>query len=341
MNESTGAGIRPAPRLALVVPCLNEERALPETMRRLHDVLADLSSRELVRNDSFALYVDDGSRDSTWTLIAARRQKDTTVAGVKLARTVGQQKALLAGMQAAHAVSDCVVSLDADLQDDESSIEEFVLRYCQGNDIVYGVRDCRASDTWFKRWSSGSFYRVARAMGIDLIPDHADYRLLSRRALSQLGRFEEVNLFLRGIIPLLGLPSACVYYQRRARVAGESKYSLARLFALAMEGITSFSVAPLRFIGAVGLTLAPLGLAGGVAALACWSAGLAIPGWVAILVSVWFLGGVQLAAVGLLGEYLGKTYQETKHRPLFVVEAQLEPRCLVNESSVVRPRGAL
>jgi polyisoprenyl-phosphate glycosyltransferase len=326
MQASPSIWTNPLPRLALVVPCFNEEEVLPETVKRLADLLNNLVAQELVRPDSFALYVDDGSQDRTWALIASAQRENQAVGGVKLARNAGHQKALLAGIQAAVPAADCVISLDADLQDDLAAIGEFVVRYREGFDIVYGVRRQRAVDSWFKRSTAQGFYRLLRTIGVDIVDAHADCRLMSRRALEQLDRFRESHVFLRGIVPLLGFPSTQVCYDRQARMAGESKYQPKKMLALAVEGITSFSIAPLRCIGALGLALCLLSVLGGIAALVCWGVGLSMPGWVTILVSVWFLGGLQLAALGLLGEYVGKTYQEAKQRPRFIVETTLEPR---------------
>lgn len=329
--------VRPVPRLALVVPCFDEEEVLPGTVRRLLAVLEGLAAEEVIRPDSFALYVDDGSRDSTWQVISAAQRANEAVGGVKLARNAGHQKALLAGIQAALPAADCVVSVDADLQDDPAALRELVVKYREGFDIVYGVRRRRATDSWFKRSTARGFYRFSRKMGVDLVDDHADYRLMSKRALEQLERFGEVNLFLRGIVPLLGFPSTRVYYDRQARAAGKSKYPLRKMLAFAADGITSFSSAPLRYVGGLGLALCLASVLGGLAALGCWAAGLAVPGWAAIVVSLWLVGGLQLAALGLLGEYVGKTYQEAKHRPRFIVETVLEPR----NGSLRRPiRGA-
>ena len=318
--------INPTPRLALVVPCFNEEEVLPETMRRLNAALEELAADELIRTDSFSLYVDDGSRDLTWTLIAAAQQENQAVAGVKLARNAGHQKALLAGIEAAVPSADCVISVDADLQDDVSAIRDLVVKYREGFDIVYGVRRQRPTDSWFKRNTAHGFYRLMRTMGVDLVDDHADYRLMSRRSLEELERFGEVNLFLRGIVPQLGFPSTEVFYDRQPRTAGTSKYPLRKMAAFAADGVTSFSLVPLRLLGAVGLVLCLAAILGGIAALACWGAGLSIPLWVPIVVSVWFLGGVQLAALGVVGEYVGKTYLEAKRRPRFIVETVLGPR---------------
>jgi glycosyltransferase involved in cell wall biosynthesis len=313
------------PRLALVVPCFDEEEALPQTMQRLAGVLADLTARRLVSPTSFVLYVDDGSRDSTWDMIAGAQQEGPGVAGVKLARNAGHQKALLAGLEVARPIADCVISVDADLQDDVSTIIEMVEKYRAGFDVVYGVRRQRTSDSCFKRSTARGFYRVQRALGADIVSDHADYRLLSRRALEQLDRFGEVNVFLRGIVPQLGFPSTQVYYDRQPRTAGTSKYPLRKMLAFAADGVTSFSLVPLRLLGALGLMMSAASVLGGIAAAICAGVGVAVPGWIAILVSVWFLGGLVIAALGLVGEYVGKTYQEAKHRPRFIVETVLEP----------------
>jgi glycosyltransferase involved in cell wall biosynthesis len=316
----------PAPLLVLVVPCFDEEQVLPQTMRCLGEQLDALVGKDLVRPDSFALYVDDGSRDSTWTVIAAVQRSSQAVAGVKLAHNAGHQKALLAGIQAALPAADCIISIDADLQDDVAVIADLVTKYREGFDVVYGVRRRRTTDSWFKRTTARSFYRILRAVKVELIADHADFRLMSRRALEQLERFEEVNLFLRGIVPLLGFRSTRVYYDRQARVAGVSKYPLRKMLAFGADGITSFSLVPLRMVAALGVVLSAASILGGVAALVCWGLGLSVPLWTAVLVSVWFLGGLQVTAVGVVGEYVGKTHQEVKHRPRFIVETVLEPR---------------
>jgi len=315
-----------APRLALVVPCYNEQEVLPETMARLSAVLTRLVIEGLAAPSSFVLYVDDGSRDATWPLIVQAHVDDPgKVAGLKLARNAGHQKALLAGIDAAAPIADCVVTIDADLQDDVEAIIEFAGKYREGYDIVYGVRKERALDSRFKRWTALAFYRVMGAMDVDIVYNHADYRLMSRRALAQLQRFDEVHLFLRGIVPLLGFPSMQVYYDRQARFAGESKYPLKKMLSFAADGVTSFSVTPLRWIGLTGLLVCLLSVLGAIAAAAAWGAGVAVPGWMYILVSLWFLGGLHLAALGVLGEYLGKTYQEAKRRPRYVVETTLDP----------------
>lgn len=318
--------MNPPPRLALVVPCYNEQEVLPDTLSQLGRALDELVMKGLVRPDSFALYVDDGSRDTTWQVISQAQRERDGVAGLKLARNAGHQKALLAGIQTVTPLADCVVSVDADLQDDVRSLEELVLKYREGYDVVYGVRRERDTDTLFKRSTARGFYRFLKGMGVDIVPDHADYRLMSRRALEQLERFEEVNLFLRGLVPLVGFPSARVYYDRLPRTAGESKYPLKKMVGFAVDGITSFSLTPLRYLAVLGVALCVVSVLGGIAAVACLGAGLDVPGWVTILVSVWFLGGVGVTALALVGEYVGKTYQEAKHRPRYIVETMLEPR---------------
>jgi glycosyltransferase involved in cell wall biosynthesis len=308
------------------VPCYNEEEVLPETMRRLSEVLRQLTVDGLAASDSFVLYVDDGSRDSTWSLIAqAHEACPENVAGVKLARNAGHQKALLAGMEAVAPLSDCVVTIDADLQDNVMAVVEFAKKYREGYDVVYGVRRDRTSDSLFKRWTALGFYKAMRAMGVDTVFNHADCRLLSGRALAQLRRFGETQVFLRGMVPLLGFPSTEVYYDRQARFAGESKYPLSRMLGFAVTGITSSSISPIRYLGVGGLILSFLSVLGAIAAAIAWGCGINVPGWMYILVSLWFLGGLNLAGLGLVGEYVGKTYEESKHRPRYVVETVLGP----------------
>ena len=313
------------PKLAVVVPCYNEEAVLPETASRLARVRADLVSRAVIHEESFVLYVDDGSRDGTWALIEAQHRSDPHVIGRKLARNAGHQKALLAGLMRAKDSADCVVSLDADLQDDVAALERFVLAYRDGYDVVYGVRRARSTDTTFKRWSARSFYRLMRLMGVPVVYDHADYRLLSRRALDNLAGFGEVNLFLRGLVTLVGLPSTTVEYDRQERFAGESKYPLRKMLAFALDGVTSFTVAPIRWVTLAGMIFVALSILAVIYAVVAKVAGDTVPGWSSLIASVWFIGGVQLVALGLMGEYVGKIYAEVKHRPRYLVELDLGP----------------
>ncbi|MHB8868669.1 MAG: glycosyltransferase family 2 protein [Thermoleophilia bacterium] len=316
---------RERPHLAIVVPCYNEEEVLPEAIARLDRLLLDLARDGLTSEAGFCLLVDDGSRDATWRLIEEWCAKSPRMSGLKLARNAGHQKALLAGLEHVAGRVDCAVSVDADLQDDLTAVCEFVSKYREGYDVVFGVRRERATDTRFKRWTAQGFYRLMRLMGVDLVYNHADYRLMSRKALSFLGQFGEVNLFLRGVVTLIGLPTAVVYYDRQERFAGESKYPLKKMLAFALEGITSFSVTPIRWVTGVGFAFCLLSLAAAVYGFVSLAAGVAEPGWTSLILSVWFIGGVQLISLGLLGEYVGKIYQEAKGRPRYFVETAILP----------------
>lgn len=309
--------------LTIVVPCYNEEDVLPETVRRLSQVLSGLMKEQLISAESRMLFVDDGSRDRTWELIEQFHQTNPYVTGLKLAKNAGHQNALLAGLTAAKTASDCVISIDADLQDDVDVMREFVIQFLAGYDVVYGVRQSRSADTWLKRTTAQGFYRLMHAMGVNIRYNHADYRLMSKRALEALGRFQEVNLFLRGIVPLIGFPSTEVYYNRHERFAGESKYPLKKMLAFAFEGITSFSVTPIRFVTLTGFAIFALSLLAFVYAIAGKLWGTTVSGWTSLILSIWFIGGVQLLALGLIGEYIGKVYKEVKRRPLYVVEKEM------------------
>ncbi|AMV12236.1 glycosyltransferase [Geobacillus thermoleovorans] len=312
------------PLLAIVVPCYNEEEVLPETARRLTALLEQLLEEGAVAIGSHIVFVDDGSRDRTWALIEEESERNPFVSGVKLARNVGHQRALLAGLETVRAYADCAVSIDADLQDDVEAIREFVQKYREGYDIVYGVRRSRKTDTWFKRTTAQAFYRFMRAIGIELIYNHADFRLMSKRALDELSRYTEVNLFLRGLVPLVGFRSTCVFYDRHERWAGQSKYPLKKMLAFAFDGITSLSVAPIRAITLIGfLAFLTSGAAGLYALISKWL-GRAESGWTSLMISVWFIGGLMLMSLGLIGEYIGKIYQEVKRRPRFAIETTVQ-----------------
>ncbi len=303
-------------KVIIVVPCYNEEAVLRETTERLLDMLrtdAPVASARI-------LYVDDGSRDGTWPLIGQLAALHPEVAGLKLAHNAGHQNALWAGLEWAAQRADAVVSIDADLQDDVGVIPEMLRRCAAGCDIVYGVRRSRATDTAFKRWSAQLFYKLMRALGADVVYNHADFRLMSRRAVCALMDFPERNLFLRGMVRLLGFRQSEVYYDRHERFAGESKYPLRKMLGFALDGITSFSVRPLRWIMLLGLAFMLVALGVIVYALAAYAAGKALPGWTSILVSLWFIGGSVLTALGVIGEYVGKVYSEVKRRPRYVVE---------------------
>jgi glycosyltransferase involved in cell wall biosynthesis len=305
--------------LSIVVPCYNEEEVLPETAKRLLALLGDLQARGRIGAASTLVLVDDGSRDGTWAIIETLCAAHPAVRGIKLSRNRGHQTALLAGLL--NAAGDAVVSVDADLQDDLGAIERMLEVHEGGADVVYGVRKRRQSDTLFKRFSAELYYRLLAVMGVEIVFNHADYRLLSRRVVEALKAFGESNLFLRGIIPQLGFPSALVYYDRSARFAGESKYPLRKMLAFAWEGITSFSAAPLRMITGLGILIS-LG-SFGVTLWALWIrlfTDLAVPGWTSTVVPMYLLGGVQLLCVGIIGEYLAKIYLETKRRPHYFIE---------------------
>jgi glycosyltransferase involved in cell wall biosynthesis len=308
-----------APVLGLVVPCYNEEQILPMTAQRLQEELARLVSVGLVSDASRIYFVDDGSSDSTWSLIDGLTEQDSVFAGVKLARNYGHQYALYAGLMEADA--DAIISLDADLQDDISVMEQMVESFNRGNEVVYGVRSNRENDTRFKRYTARAHYWLLSRMGIETVENHADFRLMSRRAVSFLGEYREANLYLRGIVPLLGLPSDKVYYSRGKRLAGESKYPFARMLSLSLQGLTSFSILPLRIISALGMLVFVIALGmGGWALLSALFGPGTVPGWASTVIPIYLLGGLQLLAIGVAGEYIGKTFIEAKARPLYQIE---------------------
>lgn len=305
--------------LTIVVPCFNEEAALPKAIARLESLLDELVASRSVDPASHVLFVDDGSRDATWSIIEAQARRSARCRGLKLSRNRGHQHALLAGL--VHAEGSVTVSLDADLQDDLQAVEKMLDAHRRGAEIVYGVRLGRESDTRFKRWTAESYYRLLRLFGVEVVFNHADFRLMSRRAIEALRGYSESNLFLRGLVPQLGFTSAIVHYDRQARIDGESKYPLGRMLSLAWQGITSFSSAPLRAITVLGFLVSGVSLA-----LSAWALGLwlftdrTIPGWTSTVVPFYLLGGIQLLCIGILGEYMAKIYAETKRRPLYTIE---------------------
>lgn len=305
-------------KIAIVVPCYNEEEMLPETTRQLLGIAERLKTECLA--DATLLYVDDGSRDRTWELIRAHAAEYPCVHGLKLAHNRGHQQALWAGLDWASEHADAAISIDADLQDDVEAILSMVREFQNGKDIVYGVRKVRTTDTWFKRVTAQGFYRFVKWLGGDILYNHADFRLMSRRALKALQEFPERNMFLRGMVYSLGFPHSVVYYDRRERLAGESKYPLGKMLSFALDGITSFSVKPLRFIVYLGLFFILIALAAIVYALVSYFQGHVVPGWSSLLVSLWFIGGAILLAVGTIGEYVGKIYSEVKRRPRYFIE---------------------
>jgi len=310
-------------KLYVVVPCYNEEEVLPETVRRLTGKLRSLMERGLVSRDSRMLLVDDGSRDRTWELIREHHQRDPLVEGLKLARNRGHQNALLAGLMAAKERCGFTISLDADLQDDIDAMDAMVEKYREGCDIVYGVRNNRDTDTAFKRGTALAFYKLMSAMGAETVYNHADYRLMSRRALEGLARFREVNLFLRGMVPMIGYKTGIVEYRRGERFAGESKYPLRKMLNFAADGITSLSVRPIRVMAGVGALLFGGGCLWLLALLALFLLGRGPAGVTVAIASIWTAAGLNLLGLGLIGEYLGKVYLETKDRPRYLVEAEL------------------
>jgi len=312
-----------AHKLMVVIPCYNEEEVLPETSRRLVDKMASLVQKGLITEDSRVLLVNDGSRDRTWEMISDLHKENPLFEGVKLSRNRGHQNALLAGLMTARNRCDISISMDADLQDDMDAMDRFIEKYNEGCDIVYGVRNKRETDTFFKRETALMFYRLMKGLGVDITFNHADYRLMSNRALNALAEFKEVNLFLRGLAPLVGFQSDVVYYDRSERFAGESKYPFKKMLAFAIDGITSFSVKPLRLITTVGLAIFVVSLFMLLYALVSWITGHTVTGWTSTLASIWMIGGIQLLSLGVIGEYVGKIYNESKQRPRFIIERYL------------------
>lgn len=308
------------PILFLVIPCYNEEEVLPETNRCVGDKLRRMITDGVVSGKSRILYVNDGSRDRTWDIIQELYRQDEYVTGITLSRNKGHQNALLAGLMTAKEHADIVISMDADLQDDVEVLDKFVEEYKKGNDIVYGVRKSRKKDTAFKRCTALSFYKLMRLFGVDMVYNHADYRLMSKRALDGLERFREVNLFLRGIVPMIGYASSTVEYDRGERVAGESKYPLRKMFRFAVEGITSCSVKPIRMITAMGLLVSFLSVVYLIYILIGNAMGYTIKGWTTVMVVMLILGGFQIFSIGIVGEYISKIYLEVKDRPRYIIE---------------------
>lgn len=309
-------------QIAIVVPCYNEEQVLPETNHRLSELLGQLLSAGKIGQGSRVVYVDDGSRDRTWELIEQMAARDPRICGLKLSRNVGHQRALLAGLMTAP--GDALISIDADLQDDLGVVEQMIDAYRAGDEVVYGVRRLRDTDTPFKRVTARAFYRMMRMLGAEVLDDHADFRLMGRRAIEGLREFREVNLFLRGIVPMIGYASSKVHYARSPRLAGESKYPFGKMLGLALDGVTSLSSFPLRLITYIGLAvfLISVGLSLWTLVAALFT-DRAVPGWASTVLPIYFIGGVQILCIGVLGEYAGKIYQEVKQRPRYLVEREL------------------
>lgn len=307
----------------LVIPCYNEKEVLPETSRQLKEIMEGLIKKGKISKESKIAFVNDGSKDTTWNIIRQLHDEEPIFVGINLAHNRGHQNALFAGLMTAKEYADAAISLDADLQDDVAAIEQFIDKFLEGKDIVYGVRSTRETDTRFKRGTAHAFYKLMNAMGADTLEDHADYRLMSKRALEALAEYEEVNLFLRGIVPMIGFETDVVYYKRHERFAGESKYPLKKMLAFAVEGITSFSIKPIRMITTLGFFLFSISVLLLVYFFVLWLVGHTVAGWTTIVLSVWGIGGLQLLALGVIGEYIGKTYMEVKHRPRYKIESVL------------------
>ena len=310
--------------LYLVIPCYNEEEVLPETAKRLKAKLGGMIKAGFISEDSKIVFVNDGSKDQTWQLIRRFHEEDPMIQGINLSRNKGHQNALLAGLMTVKSFCDMAISMDADLQDDVDAIDQFVEKYYEGCEVVYGVRSERKTDSFFKRASAQSFYKLMLHMGVEIVYNHADYRLMSKRALEEMEGFQEVNLFLRGIVPLIGFRSDVVTYERHERFAGESKYPLKKMLNFAFDGITSFSVKPIRMVTTLGVIIFAISLLMLIYFLVTWCIGWTVPGWTSIVVSVWAIGGLQLLAIGIIGEYIGKIYLETKARPKFIIQEYLK-----------------
>ena len=307
-------------KLFVVLPCYNEEEVLGETSKRLLELYGKMISEGTVSPESKIVFVDDGSRDRTWEIISGLCEQNNIYRGVKLAHNAGHQNALLGGLMTVKDECDCEVSIDADLQDDINVIPEMVKKFDNGCDVVYGVRSERKTDSFFKRTTAQGFYKFMAMMGVDVVYNHADYRLMSRRALNDLESFKEVNLFLRGLVPLIGYKSDSVYYERAERFAGESKYPLKKMLSFAFDGITSFSVKPIKVLWSMGLIVCVAAVIAAIYTLVSKFFGYTSDGWASLMCSIWFLGGVQLVSIGIIGEYIGKIYKESKARPRYIIE---------------------
>lgn len=308
--------------LTIVVPCFNEVEVLPETVKELGNILTNLIKQEKICPDSKLLFVNDGSKDKTWQLISKYTDEYPYVTGIKFSRNYGHQNALLAGMTVAVKYSDMIITIDADLQDDVNAIPKMVEKYLEGYDVVYGVRNSRKTDTFFKRRTALAFYGLMRKLGVNLVPNSADYRLLSKRATESLLAFKERNLFLRGMVPLVGYKSTKVYYARKERFAGKSKYPLSKMLHFALDGITSFSIAPIHLILYLGLLTVLISIVCMIYTIVQKCLGHVVSGWSSLMISIWLLGGIQLISISVIGEYVGKIFSEVKHRPRFTIESE-------------------
>lgn len=309
------------PKLYMVIPCYNEEEMLPETAKVMREKYASLTAEGLISPESRIVFVNDGSKDATWSIIQKLHQEAPELfSGINLAHNSGHQNAVLAGLMTVKELCDAAITMDADLQDDVNAIDEMMRKFIEGNQVVYGVRSARKTDTFFKKTTAEGFYKFMKVMGADVVYNHADFRLMSRRVLEELSNFKEVNLFLRGMVPLIGFKSCNVYYERNERMAGESKYPLKKMLSFAVNGITSFSTKPLKFITWLGFLMSIISVAAFIWAFVVKFAGFTEHGWSSTMCSIWLIGGLQLLCLGIIGEYIGKIYAEVKQRPRFIVE---------------------
>ena len=310
-------------KLYLAIPCYNEEEVLPDSAEKLFNKFCNMMSEKKISEDSKIVFIDDGSKDKTWSIICDLHEKNNIFEGIKLSRNRGHQNALLCGLMTLKDKADAVISIDADLQDDINTFDEMVAKYEDGCDVVYGVRSKRETDTFFKRFTAEAFYKILDKMGAKVIFNHADFRLMSKRALEAFSQYKETNIFLRGMVPLIGYKSDIVTYERSERLAGESKYPLKKMLALAWEGITSMSIQPIRIITWLGAIVFAVSIIMIIYSIICLCVGVTVSGWTSILCSIWAIGGLQLLAIGIIGEYIGKIYLETKRRPRYIVETYL------------------
>ena len=312
--------------LYVVIPCYNEEEMLDETTKQLKVKMEKLINNNVISKKSRVMYVNDGSKDSTWELIKKIDKKEELFTGITLSRNRGHQNALLGGLMTAKKYADMVISMDADLQDDINAMDEMIEKYYAGNDIVYGVRSARKKDTWFKKTTAEAFYKFMQKMGVDIVYNHADYRLTSKRVLDEFEHFGEVNLFLRGMFPLVGYKSDIVYYERNERLAGESKYPLKKMLNFAWDGITSFSVKPIRMVLNLGIIIFAISIIMIIYSIIRKIMGTTVTGWTFIVCSIWLISGIQMLSIGIVGEYIGKIYNESKRRPRFIISENLNDK---------------
>ncbi|MFV9551028.1 glycosyltransferase family 2 protein [Algibacter sp. PT7-4] len=320
IEKKTNSPNKKQTKVAIILPCYNEEEILNYSSGKLLGLLDSLKQDQIITGSSYLLFIDDGSKDETWNIINSLSEKHNNIKGVKLSRNFGHQNAVLAGLEVAYLETDCLISIDVDLQDDINVIKDMILKYQEGNKIVYGVRNERATDTFIKKNTALMFYKLIKGLGVEIVYNHADFRLASNDVIKNLFKFDEVNLFLRGMFPLIGFKSTNVYYSRLERTAGESKYPFKKMLAFAWEGITSFSIKPLRLVTRLGMLVFFISILLAFYSLYSYFFKDTVPGWTSITLPIYFISGIQLLSMGVLGEYIGKIYKETKKRPRFIIE---------------------